>query len=64
MQRYGYYTIRQVCELTTLSVPTIWRLRQDGKFPEPEKLSPRRVGWRRHVIEKWISDRQIENSSE
>jgi len=40
-----------------LSLPTIWRLRRRGDFPEPIKLSPGCVGWWLSVIDAWVSVR-------
>lgn len=37
---------------------TIWRLRRRGLFPQPLQLSPRRVGYRRVDIERWLEQRQ------
>jgi prophage regulatory protein len=48
---------REVEVATTLNNSTIWRLRRRGDFPEPVRLSPGRVGYRRHEIEQWLSDR-------
>lgn len=53
----GYYNLRQVCQLTTLSAPTIWRMRKAGLFPPPVRLSSGRVGWPIAVIHLWLSAR-------
>jgi predicted DNA-binding transcriptional regulator AlpA len=42
-----------------LSSTTCWRLRRRGLFPEPLKLSVKRVGWRRADLEAWLSNRQV-----
>jgi predicted DNA-binding transcriptional regulator AlpA len=47
------HTARQ----TSLSIATIWRLRQTGAFPNPIKLSPGRVGFRRLDVEAWLAGR-------
>ena len=43
--------------LANVSTTTIWRMRQRGEFPEPIRLSPGRVGYRRVEVEKWLADR-------
>ena len=41
-----------------LSRPQIWRLRRDGNFPSPLKLSQNRVAWRSSEVQKWIETRE------
>jgi predicted DNA-binding transcriptional regulator AlpA len=53
----GIITLRRLTEISTLSPPTIWRMRRRGEIPEPIQLSPGRKGWRRDVIEKWLAER-------
>lgn len=54
---HGYYSYREVCELTTLSRPTIYRLRKKNLFPDPDPLTGRRVGWPIPVIHRWLAAR-------
>ena len=42
---------REVAALKGVSVSTIDRLRCAGRFPEPEKLSPRRIGWKLSAVQ-------------
>jgi prophage regulatory protein len=51
-------TIQQVCNATSLSRTTIWRLQQQSKFPESIRLSSCRVAYRSTEIEDWIASRQ------
>lgn len=48
---------RVVEAVTSLDGSTIWRLRQRREFPEPIRLSPGRVGYRRSDIEQWLASR-------
>lgn len=41
-----------------ISSTTCWRLRRQGKFPEPLRLSVGRVGWLRRDLEQWLRERQ------
>jgi prophage regulatory protein len=41
-----------------LSRPQVWRLRQEGTFPLPLRLSPNRVAWRASEVERWINTRE------
>lgn len=49
---------KQTYQVTSLSSATIWRLRQKGEFPDPVRLSPGRMGWRRRDVESWLAARQ------
>jgi prophage regulatory protein len=49
---------QQTYQLTNLSSATIWRLRRQGEFPHPVRLSPGRMGWRRRDVEQWVAERQ------
>lgn len=48
--------------LADLSVSTLDRLRKDKLFPEPLKLSARRVGWRLSTVQNWIASRSASTS--
>lgn len=48
--------LRELCALTQLSKPTIYRLMAEGNFPRPMRLSKHRVAWRVKDIELWIAD--------
>lgn len=48
-------TIKNVCEITSISRATIYRLISAGEFPAKVQLSPRRVGWREADIQNWLS---------
>ena len=43
--------------MTTLSPSTIYRLMREESFPEPIKIGPRAVRWRREEIEDWLASR-------
>lgn len=49
---------REVSKQTTLSLATIWRMRKRGEFPEPIRLSPGRVGWKKNVIAAFLAERE------
>lgn len=53
-------TKKQVAELTTYSTRHIERLVQEGRFPNPIKLSPSgtRIGWLSEDIENWLNTRE------
>lgn len=51
---FGCYSIKQVMELTSLSRPTLWRLRKTGMFPAPVTIIPGRVLFLRQDIHDWI----------
>ena len=43
--------------MTTLSPSTIYRLMREEDFPEPIKIGPRAVRWRREEVEEWLASR-------
>lgn len=55
----GFYSKKDLVELTGLSAVTIWRLTKAGKFPEPVPLTPSgsRVGYPRAAVDGWCRER-------
>lgn len=53
----SFMSPREVCELTSLSSVTIWRLKKKNLFPASWKISPGRVGFLRNEIEDWMKER-------
>lgn len=47
-----------VCERGRFSPSTLDRMVSRGEFPRPMKLSPRLVGWREEVVDRWFLDRE------
>lgn len=52
---HGVYSYRDVCELTTLSRQTIYRLRILQLFPEGRKLTTGRTVWPKDVIHLYLA---------
>ncbi|MFK0382310.1 helix-turn-helix transcriptional regulator [Agrobacterium sp. NPDC090273] len=53
-----FLTVRQLMQKTSLSRPTISRLRRlDENFPRARKLGPRRIGFLVTEIDNWIATR-------
>jgi len=48
-----FLRIREVAKLTGYSIPHIWRLARDGRFPKPIKLGPNASAWVDEEIHKW-----------
>ncbi len=44
----------EFARLLSVSKPTIWRLRDDGKLPPAISLTSQCVRWRRETVLKWI----------
>lgn len=53
---------RTVHALTGLSRVTVWRLRRQGQFPCPIRLSANRIGWRLQEIVDWLGARASERA--
>jgi prophage regulatory protein len=49
--------VDEVLHRTSLSKPTIWRMRKLKQFPEPVSISQGRKGWAESEIDRWIADR-------
>lgn len=50
-------TMNQVCEATSLSRTTIWRLQQRDEFPRGVRLSAARVAYKTSDIDAWVTSR-------
>jgi len=47
----------KVAEIIGVSIPTLWRMRRDGRFPEGASIGGTRIiGWKAEVVEKWIDE--------
>ena len=42
-------------EYLSVSLATVWRMRSDGKLPEPLKLTAQCLRWRRSDVEGWLA---------
>ena len=45
---------KDVASMTKLSRVTIWRLENEGKFPQRIRISTKRIGWLEDEVTKWI----------
>lgn len=50
--------LKQIKELTSLSVATIWRKERKGEFPSRRQITENRVGWVEEEILSWLNSRQ------
>ena len=53
---------REVEELTGLSRASIYRLKRDGRFPAPVRVSDTAVRWKASDITIWIQSRPVATS--
>jgi prophage regulatory protein len=56
-------SMREVVRMTGLSESTIKRMFNDGRFPKPLHLSPRRVGWPTGQVKDWLRTLQDQSRS-
>lgn len=54
---------RQVYEVIGLSAMQVWRLRRDGRFPQPIALGTHSKGFLKDEIDAWIEARRLERDS-
>lgn len=45
----------EFARMLSVSKPTIWRLREDGKLPPVIALTSQCIRWRRADVESWIA---------
>lgn len=50
----------EVSRMTRLSKRQLRRLWTSGDFPEPVRISPRRLAWPAAALEAWFQDRAAE----
>tara|TARA_R110000868_G_scaffold5097_5_gene31542 strand:+ start:3842 stop:4009 length:168 start_codon:yes stop_codon:yes gene_type:complete len=48
---------KQTIDKIGISKSTLQRLRAAGNFPEPKRLSPRRIAWNADDIAAWLASR-------
>ena len=48
----------EVERILSISRASFWRLRQQGDFPAPVRLSKKIVGWRYLAVMDWIESRE------
>lgn len=49
--------IAQICQITSLSKSTTYRLIKEGTFPKPLRISRMRVGWKQSDLDAYIASR-------
>ena len=49
---------KELAEMLTLSLPTIYRMYNNGQLPPKVKISSHAVGWLRSDIEEWLLQRK------
>ncbi len=48
--------LHDVLQISGASRSSIYKWKNEGKFPQPVKLGPRAVGWRRSEVQQWLDD--------
>tara|TARA_A100001015_G_C15021480_1_gene728205 strand:- start:787 stop:1101 length:315 start_codon:yes stop_codon:yes gene_type:complete len=54
---YNVLSLKEAARFCSFSVSTLKRLEKIGDFPDPIKLSTRRIAYKKNEIEKWIDNR-------
>ena len=57
MSKFQLVKLPVVCEMTTFSSATIYRLISKGEFPKQIKLSARSSGWLLDEIYAWLDEK-------
>lgn len=53
----------ELARMLSISKPTIWRMRESGRLPEPLRVTSQAVRWRRADIEAWIAGGCVSHAS-
>ena len=59
---HKFIKVRQVAEMTSLSVPSIYRLQKEGKFPKSVKIAGNTTRWIHREIEEYLNARLAERN--
>ena len=51
---------KELAELLSISIPTLYRMINNGELPPKVQIGKRAVGWRRSQIEDWMEERTEE----
>ena len=57
-QKRHFLSIKEVSNLIGISVSTINRQVEKGRFPPKHKLSAQRIGFLKYQIDQWIDGRR------
>ena len=60
LQNRHFLSIKEVSNLIGISVSTINRQVEKGKFPPKHKLSAQRIGFLKYQIDQWIDGKRSE----
>jgi predicted DNA-binding transcriptional regulator AlpA len=52
-----FMTRAEVCAITSLTYPAIWKKMQKDEFPRSREICPGRVGWLSTEITDWLNNR-------
>ena len=58
LQNRHFLSIKEVSELIGISVSTINRQVEKGRFPPKHNLSPKRIGFLKYQIDLWIEGKR------
>lgn len=56
-----FISMNSVTERTGYSRVHLWRLIKTGKFPQPRKLSERKIGFLETDVDEWMQSRPVVN---
>lgn len=59
-----FLRLKELIHIVGLGKSTIYARINEGTFPAPIALGPRRVGWLESEIDQWVSDRINKSRSE
>lgn len=64
MSQLKILSVKEVCSILNVSIPTIYRWESEGNLPFPKiRIGPNKVGFRRSDVENYIND-QVEPEKE
>ena len=57
------FTISEVAKYLSVSRSTLYRLIGSGSFPAGLKVSPRRIVWKKSVVDDWFDQLPVNKGS-
>ena len=59
----GFYTRDEVLNIVPFSTTTLWRETRAGRFPRGVKLSPRRIGFPKAAVHRWLREKEAADAA-
>lgn len=45
---------KEVCAIIGVTKPTLRKMYEEGRFPEPKRISEGRIAWKLSTVQEWM----------